>query len=388
MRTAIILIPLLAVLFWSCEKNKTTPVDYSVAQPYLLAASVVSQHFNLDDATNGAVTRLPDGTYRISDSITVQIIDPVGSSDLVESSYRTYAPNSGTPLLVHPLNRTRVVPGSGTTDTITFAGRFSFIVDSLNLGTYRIEVFAQYHSGFLSNSVFVPLVVTVNNQPPRLDPPTVRYSIAPGGASALFTLTIPASDPDGIADIASVAVRRLFTSDTSALPMFDDGRQDHGDRIAGDGIFSATFQVDTASLHSIEFEFSAVDRAGAPSNTVLKTLFNRAPTIVSLTIPDSIQRPSIGTQLITFFMSVADSDGLSDIDSVYFRNFSSNSPTNILMYDDGDSVHGDVTAHDGIYSRIVSIDQSASLGIKEFHFYVVDNAGYRDERIKLIKIYP
>ncbi len=379
---------ILTFLVCSCEREHSITVDYSVDQPYVLAASALVRHFNLSDTSDPFVVKQIDGSYLLSDSLSAWTINRGGTANVAGAWFRLYVPNSGVPVIVRSLGRPQSVAGAGNIDTLRYGTRFTFSTDTLNIGTYRLEVFLQNSSGYFSNSLLIPLVVTVNNRPPHLDLPQVRYVVPPGSDSALFTLAIPATDPDGIEDIASVQVQPKFASDTSARAMFDDGMQIHADRIAGDGVFSVVFRVDTASLHSIGLEFTATDRSGAPSNTIFKTLLNHPPEIISLDVPDSLQRPASGTQLIGFYMTVADSDGLSDIDSAYFRNFTSTSPTNFLMYDDGDSLHGDVTANDGIYSRVVSIDPSTSLGVKEFHFYVVDKAGYRDERIKYIKIYP
>jgi hypothetical protein len=276
-----------------------------------------------------------------------------------------------------------------TNDSAQFGANISFIIDRNDIGTYRIEVFARDRSGLLSNISQIPLTIRVNNRPPIIGAPSIRLYTPQDFEYTQFTFAVPASDSDGIGDIASVIVRPLFALDTTALELYDDGLPDHADQIAGDGIFSTTFWIDTLSVRSVEFEILGTDKAGAMSNIVHKTLNNHAPTITDLTTPDSIQIPSTGFNVFNFFVTVQDSEGLADIDSVYFRNFTSTNPNNrFMMYDDGNlAVHGDSTANDGTYSLKVQIGSTNTPGVKEFHFYVVDKAGAWVQRIKFITIH-
>ena len=77
-----------------------------------------------------------------------------------------------------------------------------------------------------------------------------------------------------------------------------------------------------------------------------------------------------------FSIVVSDSNGLSDIDSVYtdFYNPANLKPWRVLMYDDGKSDHGDKVAGDGIYSFLNSFKNAS--GNRKFIFIAKDRAGF------------
>ncbi len=383
-----IIIVAIAIISWSCEKEKSGPLDSSLIEPQIVSLSLIQQSFNLDDTTNSFIERLPNGRFAITDSLTIIVADGDGYRDISEASYRIYVPGVSRPLLQQRFSTSETI--SGSNDSIRFTSKFSLTLERVDLGTFRVEVFAKDKSGLVSNLSQTFFTVVVNNRAPFIGSPSFRYTIPADTDYTLFTVGVTASDSDGLGDIASVVIRPLQTPDSSIVTeLYDDGDPAHSDQIAGDGIFSGTFWLDTLYLRSVEFEIVGIDKGGALSNIVRKSLNNHVPQILNLTVPDSIQIPTSGFNLFSFFMTVSDSDGLGDIDSVYFRNASSVNPNNkFLMYDDGNlALHGDSTANDGIYSIIVRIDPTNSPGIKEFHFYAVDKAGAIDERIKSIKTY-
>ena len=87
------------------------------------------------------------------------------------------------------------------------------------------------------------------------------------------------------------------------------------------------------------------------------------------------------TQPTVIFTSVeaADSNGQSDILEVYFivyRPDGTTSGSKIQMFDDGNtSENGDETADDGIYSRLIQVDQSNQKGTYRFEFQAEDRSG-------------
>ena len=67
-----------------------------------------------------------------------------------------------------------------------------------------------------------------------------------------------------------------------------------------------------------------------------------------------------------------------DILEVYFIVYRPDGTTNgnkIQLFDDGDSENGDVTAGDGIYSRLIQVDQSNQKGTYRFDFQAEDRLG-------------
>lgn len=371
----------LLISVFSCEKTDLGTVDPSGNAPYLSGAVITPSSVNID-----ALTPV-NGLYRVTSTITVHVTDPDGMHNIEQVSYQIFKPSESSPFASGVLNLTS---GQSDTTSTTFSAEFSFTVARSEVGNFRVAVLALDKSGLSSTAAQLTLRVTKANSAPAAGQPSVRR-LTPGGISdpTQVKVSLAVSDSDGIDDISLVWIRTAGAADTSSHPMFDDGVAQHGDLVAGDGLYTAILLVQPIStIQNVIFEFAAQDRSGAPSNLVQRTIQNSPPHILRLSVPDSIQRPASGIRLIPFFETVADSDGLADIDSAYFRNVSSQTPSDILMYDDGDLVvHGDSTRGDGVYSRIVSIDPGTSTGRKEFHFFVVDKAATQDSRIHFITIY-
>jgi hypothetical protein len=372
---------LCALAFISCEENTLSPVAAGSGAPFVSAATVTpTSSLNIDNLTP------VNGKYLITAAIFAKVSDPDGPGDIAQVTYRLYKLNSAEVFTSGTMNRLSGLPD---TSYLTFSANVSLSVARSETGTYRIEITAEDNAHLVSNALSGSLRVTRTNTAPVLGVPGIRTLASAFPDSARFLLFVNAADSDGIADINLVQVQTLNTTDTSPRVMPDNGPGGSGDLIAGDGVFSLVVSVKPlTSPADVVFEFSAKDNAGAQSNIVRRTLRNRPPIINSLAVPDSIQLPSDGSKLVLFYMTASDSDGLGDIDSAYFRNESSSTPTSILMYDDGDlNTHGDDTAGDGVFSRILSIDAGTSTGNKEFHFHVVDKEGARAEVIRTIKIY-
>jgi hypothetical protein len=106
---------------------------------------------------------------------------------------------------------------------------------------------------------------------------------------------------------------------------------------------------------------------------ILNPLFylsNSAPNLI-----DTIKQ---GKEFI-LSIEVADSNGLSDLDSVYLNLYNYQDPNNtritkIELFDDGKAINGDVTEGDGIYSRKNYFPAPAE-GKRKFDFYARDRSG-------------
>jgi len=111
--------------------------------------------------------------------------------------------------------------------------------------------------------------------------------------------------------------------------------------------------------------------------------------ILWVNVPDSIQLPPAGyfnKALVT--AAVQDSNGLDDVDSVYFYSRKpdgtlANNGLPLVMVDNGKPFNisdpwqqaGDEKAGDGIYSLTILIDNSAQTGRYYFTFYMRDKGG-------------
>jgi len=117
---------------------------------------------------------------------------------------------------------------------------------------------------------------------------------------------------------------------------------------------------------------------------------NSKPQTSNLVAPDTIVRPTTGIKLLTFSITVSDSDGYTDIEQVFFKRILPTESNTFSMSDDGNELNsGDRLAGDGIFSRIVRIDSSAFTGDQVFLFQAKDNTGVlSDSLLHTITILP
>jgi hypothetical protein len=104
---------------------------------------------------------------------------------------------------------------------------------------------------------------------------------------------------------------------------------------------------------------------------------NEPPEIFNTVIePDTV----VVTEPTVIFTSVGamDPNGASDILEIYFIAYRPDGSTNnnkVLLYDDGRPENGDLIAGDGIYSRLIQVDQSNQKGTYRFEFRAKDRLG-------------
>ncbi len=130
---------------------------------------------------------------------------------------------------------------------------------------------------------------------------------------------------------------------------------------------------------------------------------NRPGKILWVEVPDSIQIPPQGMfRKALVKAAVQDSDGLGDVDSVYFYSRKpdgtlANNGRPLPMVDNGKPFNinnpwqeaGDEKAGDGIYSLTILIDNSAQIGTFYFTFYMRDKAGHLSPGVTdSIEVYP
>lgn len=153
---------------------------------------------------------------------------------------------------------------------------------------------------------------------------------------------------------------------SSPVPLYDDGNNAlHGDVAKGDNTFSNKYPFGESYLNGqYTIEYYLVNNE---NSTVLvaehnfiynNNITDAAPVVSNLVAPDTVTI-SADTVHINLSIQVADSNGLKDIEYVFFNSFLPNgnpsSQNPFLMFDDGNPVHGDAIAGDGIYSQIISL---------------------------------
>jgi hypothetical protein len=130
-------------------------------------------------------------------------------------------------------------------------------------------------------------------------------------------------------------------------------------------------------------KFSALGNSGKTKQVASGSFYfkngqdNLPPEIYNTVIdPDTIVVDT--TTAIFTSVEAMDPNGASDILEVYFKVYKPNGTTNnskILLYDDGEIIHGDKLAGDGIYSRLIQVDQNNDKGTYRFEFRARDNSG-------------
>lgn len=129
-------------------------------------------------------------------------------------------------------------------------------------GRYSVLVYAVDDGGLLSNEVRGLFTLTgVGLGPPVVEAIDGPAEFRPPGVLR-FVVTV--SDPDGLGDVARV---ELTAPAGGVFPLFDDG-QSFGDEVAGDGRYTAAFDVPEAAPGPQTFVFRAYDRDGLASEDV------------------------------------------------------------------------------------------------------------------------
>lgn len=124
--------------------------------------------------------------------------------------------------------------------------------------------------------------------------------------------------------------------------------------------------------------FDGINKQVATSYFFFNNGQDNVPPVISNSViePDTV----VVTETTAIFTSVEveDSNGQSDILEVYFIVYRPDGTTNgnkIQLFDDGSSTNGDVTAGDGIYSRLIQVDETNQKGTYRFEFQAKDRLG-------------
>lgn len=214
----------------------------------------------------------------------------------------------------------------------------------------------------------------------NLDTDTTGTVLALGGNRYRITLAASGRGVLQGADYPSGGRIRLFRPrDTGPSDEFSlDVRTGLGDTLLFDADIG--FDLDRSEVGQALLEFSLLMPSGDQSNSVAAPLVitrrNSRPVLDSLVAPDTIVRPTTGSEFFLFTVAASDSDGYGDIREVFFKRLTPTETAAFDLYDDGDqTAHGDQRAGDGIFSRIVRVDSSAFLGQQVFLFQAKDNSG-------------
>lgn len=215
--------------------------------------------------------------------------------------------------------------------------------------------------------------------------------------NTIFAITV--SDSDGIEDI----VQAYFESENLTngliqyeMALFNDGDfENHGDLLAGDTIFSTKvfpeFLAGKKGDYKLIFHIEDTnEEANINDAEHLIHLENFASHIDSLDVPEVMVIPSVPGEPTRALMTceVSDSEGLADIDSVYFFSLKpdstyANNGQPLIMVDNGFSYNpgnplietGDDFPGDGVYSLSLLVFNGSAPGDYTFSFYIRDKVG-------------
>jgi hypothetical protein len=221
-----------------------------------------------------------------------------------------------------------------------------------------------------------------------LSPDTVNVdSLTPN--NSVYTIRSAVSVQVGGKAVQVIAqLLQLNSSSTMMeIPLRDDGILP--DLSSGDGIYSGSieFEISRAEAGTYRVRFLAISSGGATSNIIdlalATTRANSPPFLdpLSLIAPDTITVPPGGISLLVMSIAASDSDGLADIQSVYFLSPDGDNPTfRFPMKDDGGTEpgppSGDQIAGDGVFSILLSIADSPTIrGDYRFLFKAEDSFG-------------
>lgn len=223
------------------------------------------------------VPRMVNGNETSEVVITAEVTDLEGLSDIDTVLYHLFLPDGE-----EASDSPRILLDDGTPsasgDTTAGDGVFSNIFEVQGGGTepivYRLVFEAKDRSARASTQVVRQFVVSFDDAPfiLNLDAPSL-VRIDPDRDQKLL-LTIDARDPQGQADIVLVQFRSFLPdgSEASNSPteLFDDGVNDVGDGVAGDGIYSRFIFLPSQGVTpgDFRFVFEARDQTGLGSNVI------------------------------------------------------------------------------------------------------------------------
>ncbi len=225
----------------------------------------------------------------------------------------------------------------------------------------------------------------VDNEPVDIQVTSVKpvesFYYVPGDSLVAFTVQLKSAD-----DVRAVYFNIYSPDDkqlnTDPVFMYDNGLAASGDEAKGDKKYSNKFPMQrTYPVGNYTVRYFVTGINGQTNQAAVQMFSynngqdNVAPVISNLVAPDTA---TIGDQKTLIFLSVdvSDSNGLSDVKSVYFNSFlppdgraSKSNP--FKMYDNGGN--GDQVAHDGTYSLIIELPPSGvTKGVYRWEFQAED----------------
>ena len=170
----------------------------------------------------------------------------------------------------------------------------------------------------------------------------------------------------------------------SILYLLDNGNSANGDADANDDIYTAKINLDSNSINgNYELKYYVTDDLNIINQVATsKYYFNNGKSNVAPVISDDVINPDtlVVTDTVVIYTGIkaTDENGSNDIQKVYFTVYKPDGSTNnsqLELFDDGDFLnHGDLVAGDGIYSKLISVNQNNDKGSYRFEFRAKDRS--------------
>lgn len=205
-------------------------------------------------------------------------------------------------------------------------------------------------------------------------------SIKSGVEEVMFEVT--ALDSDGVGQIKSVffeghapGSRIMLFRDT--LAYVETILYESKEAAIYRGVRDSTLGAGKFGYYDLHF--FVMDEIDELNETIpVRQIFieNKNGEILTTRLPEEIERP----KKFPVEATVTDPQGLHDIEAVYFQTikpdgtFGSNGAF-FDMRDTGEAFYGDQEAGDGIYSKLIQVEEKNDPGIYKFHFFMRDKAG-------------
>jgi hypothetical protein len=263
-----------------CEKNDSSVIDPPRVPPTIVSASISPATVNLDTVTQSQTS------FRF---VVTAFVCPAAAASSDEQVNYSLSDVRGQEVIAGgSLYDRGVSPDEQAGDSL-YTGAVEVPTDNLPVGTYFCRVAAQGTAGATSNSFLLPVTIGRQlNHPPSLSDVQAPDTIVLGTVSQQFKLTVTATDPDGLTDVAKVFFHSYkpdgtITNHGNAFLMYDDGSENiivppdivSGDIVKGDGIYTLTVSISPTDSEgkptdrgAYRFEFQATDRSNANSNTL------------------------------------------------------------------------------------------------------------------------
>ncbi|GEM_PF-2339354 len=263
----ICLLSFLLLALQGCEETDVIKIDPTGSAPTISGLLIFPPEFNIDSLPSSG------GSTTITTVVTANATD--SDRDLNRVTAELSRPGSSSPFLIVTMRDDGVTPDASALDNI-FTGTATFQTTRAQAGAYLVSVGAWDGNGMRSGQLTTGLLLTRNNSRPILDsasliaPDTLTR---PATGSILFSISIAASDSDGLADVRQVYMQNLATSNRDFL--LDDGGVPQsggvssGDELAGDGVFTIVFQLpSTVPVGRYDYILQAVDTFADTSRSV------------------------------------------------------------------------------------------------------------------------